>query len=776
MKIEFRYQLLIAFSVVTALALTATVLLSWQTATTTVRENTDKTLTVAEKVLEEIIRESNRQLRERAKILAEDFGFRRAIATGEQQTIISVLANHGARVDADMMFLLDPKGQVTETTHDLGDQQQRNSLIRGEMSRLLFSENNIYQVAVVPIRAPDLIGWVGMGAVIDNELTENLKRLSLTDVSLLFADQDGGTRTISTLNNISRGEFSDTGLASATEMLITRLQDQNMLSHQFALEELNDVSLQVVLSSSLTTALDNWKPWQRQLWLIGLLSLLVTGFTAWQIARSVTRPIATLVAAANDIAAGDYSTAINVDARNEFGFLADTMNHMEAAISEREARILHQARYDELTDLPNRQHLNEHILERSSAHSVEGYSTLAIQVNKYQNLNEAYGMDWCDQLLCQLADLLKTQLGADDRVARIGRDQFLMYCDSGDKASAVALANNIVNALEAPVICGGIEVKIDLRIGAALSPKDGDQPDIMIRRSAIAMARAGLGIEGVTFYEEGQDLKLMRQLRVTQRLQQAIEGDGLSLHYQPKFDLHRNRVTQAEALLRWTDAELGKVFPDEFIPLAESSGDIHALSDWVMAEAARCAAHWRELGIDLQIAVNVSGRDFQQPDFVERNLETIAAAGAEPEQLVLEVTESATIDDSEQAVAHLNQLREAGFTLAIDDFGTGFSSLSQLKLLPVHELKIDKCFVMALDSDADDHKIVRSTIELGHNLGLSVLAEGVESHTSLLLLRQMGCDAIQGYHLSRPMSQDEFERWWRDHDSHIAHAISSPSG
>lgn len=775
MKIEFRYQLLIAFSAVTALALAATVQLSWQTATSTVRDNTDRALTVSAKVFEQIIDESNRQLSDRARVLAEDFGFRQAIATGEQETIISVLANHGGRMDADMMFLLDPDGEISQSTHELGDIWRRNDLSGAAKARLIYSEGNVYQVAVVPVRAPDLIGWVGMGAVINNDLANTLKQLTLTEVSFLFSDDDGGTRVITTLDDVAQDELDGLLPEAAARSLATRLSARNMLSHQFLLEAQNAANLQVVLSSSLASALENWKPWQRQLWLIGLLSLLITAITAWLVARQVTRPIKQLVAAANEIADGDYDTKIEINARNEFGFLADTMTDMEVAIREREARILYQARFDELTNLPNRKHLTEHILERSRLSDGGIYVMLCAQVSNYQNLNDAYGMDWCDQLLRQMADILSTQLRHEDQISRVGRDQFLVYCDGADRDMAAEVAARIVEALAQPIISGGIEVKVEVRIGAALCPVDGDDPGQLIRRAAIAMSGAGSGIEGLSFYEEGEDLRLMRQLRVTQRLQRAINGRGLELHYQPKLDLRLNRVTQVEALLRWTDSELGRVFPDEFIPLAESSGDIHDLSDWVMSEASACARKWREAGIDVRIAVNVSGRDFLKPDFVERNLKTLADAGASPDQLVLEVTESATIDDAQQAIEHLNALRDAGFHLAIDDFGTGFSSLSQLKLLPIHELKIDKCFVMKLDSDADDHKIVRSTIELSHNLGLTVVAEGVENSRSLDLLRSMGCDAIQGYLLSKPLPQEDFEHWWRDREARADHIASSDS-
>ncbi len=776
MRTSFSTRLSIVFSGITALALATTTVLSWQSASSTERRNAQENLQVSQRVFEELLEDSNEQLSLRAQVLADDFAFRQSVATGESETMISTLSNHGARVGADMMFLLTPSGEIQASTHDLGDQQARNKLIRGSLSKLIYSEGGVYQAAVVPVRAPDLIGWVGMGAIIDADLIRHLKEITQTEVTLLTRTDSNGSRVLSTLPFVRNLEVRDSSPEAAVEQLLEDMAQRGLLGHTFPIDELSDARLTVVLSNSIEQHLRAWQSWHQQLWLIGFAALLMTALTAYFVSTFVTRPIRRLVKAANQIADGDYRPEIDVRGGGEFGLLADTMTTMGNAVNEREQKILFQARHDDTTGLPNRRFLAEIVEKTLNDTEHDSCCIILIQLGNFQRLNEVYGVDWCDHLMQLIARTLNHTLHDQEMAARVGGGQFLLFCP-GKTASDTRqqIAKRVADALCAPFVCDGIEVDIDVRLGVSVSPEHGNHLPELMRRASIALARAQSGYEGAAYYEDGEDLKVLRQLRVTQRLQQALNGEGLSLHFQPKYDFRKQRVTQVEALIRWEDSELGKVFPDEFIPLAESSGDILDLSNWVTRNAASHAAIWRTQGIDVQIAINVSGRDFLQHDFVEKTRAMIAAEGATPEQFILEVTESAMIENLDQAIAHLYQLRDSGFTLAIDDFGTGFSSLAQLKKLPVHELKIDKAFILDLDSDATDQKIVRSTIELGHSLDLKVVAEGLENFNSLQLLKDMHCDAIEGYHLARPMDREHFERWWAQHDDNVARALAAPT-
>jgi diguanylate cyclase (GGDEF)-like protein len=554
---------------------------------------------------------------------------------------------------------------------------------------------------------------------------------------------------------------------TATARIMNYLDQGDMVNKHFDVGDSQTGIITVVLTSPMAAALAEWQPWQQGLWVIGVLSMLFTGATGWTLARRVTQPIAQLVASAKAISSGDYSNNLQLPGTNEFNFLAISMNNMGKAVEEREHQIRHQAQHDTLTGLPNRNHLSTLI----TAKAPDTGAYLFLQLNGFQALTDTYGLDWADTLLKRCAALFQSALTEQDLLARVARDQFVVYCHGADKRQANRCIEHLLNTLAEPIVCHGIDINLELRVGAALHPEDGSDPEDLLRRASVALSNAGVGLPGICFYAHHQDSKLSRQQRVTQRLQQAIATNRLSLCFQPKLDLHRNRVTQVEALLRWDDEELGRVSPEEFIPLAERSGDIYSLSDWIMQEAARIVSEWQQQGMSIIMGINISGKDFKRENFVDKTLRLIEEQGAQPEQFLLEITESATMDSIEQAVEHLNALAEAGFGLAIDDFGTGFSSLSQLKRLPVNELKIDKSFIVELDADPSDYKIVRATINLGHNLGMTVVAEGVENQTSLQLLRQMGCDLIQGYHLSRPLNHSDFIQWWQEHDRHIAHAI-----
>lgn len=766
MKIDFRGKLLLVFAPVIALALATTVLLSWQSARATVEQNAARSLRVAEQIFVQVLEQSHRQLSDRVALLAEDFGFRRAIATGERETIISVLANHGGRANADLMLLIDPAGEVIASTHEVDTARTVPALLDSPDAKLMFSESGFYQVAIAPVRAPDLIAWVIMGTSVDLPLIQRVQQLALTDVALFF-DQPGGD-----LGAMATGTDFVMPQAGMTASELSAQLDRgviapDLLAHTFTLDTIGGEKLYAVMSNSLSRELAAWKPWQQKLWLIGLVSLLVTALTAWVVARSVTRPITLLVQTANNIADGHYEGTAALQSDSEFGFLEKTLQNMGRTVRDREAKILHQARYDALTDLPTRQYLSALF----NAAQTRASSVLLIKVRKVRQLTEVYGMDWTDQLLIQMAQRLRECVGHDDVLARIARDQFVWWAPGGDFAVLQANAAVAAAALGEPVVSRGIEVKLDLRLSGALAPDHGSDIDELLRRAVIALSRYKAGATEVQLYEDGQDLSLLRKLRVTQRLQQAIVDGAFELHYQPKLNLELGKVDQVEALLRWTDPELGRVFPDEFIPLAENSGDILPLGQWVTREAARQAALWKARDIDVKVGLNVSGRDFARPDFVEQTLDIIESEGVSADDIVLEVTESAMMEDIDQAIGHLERLRASGFTLALDDFGTGFSSLSQLKRLPVHELKIDKSFVLTIDTDEQDLEIVRSTIELGHNLALKVVAEGVESFSALKTLQSLGCDAIQGYYLSKPQPAAAFGQWWAQHARHINHAF-----
>ena len=291
-------------------------------------------------------------------------------------------------------------------------------------------------------------------------------------------------------------------------------------------------------------------------------------------------------------------------------------------------------------------------------------------------------------------------------------------------------------------------------MGIVLCPDHGSDPEPLLQRAGVAMYQAKKGDTGMEVYAPERDQYSPRRLALVGALRSAIDQRDLTLLYQPKVELRSGRIVAAEALLRWHHPVHGQIPPDEFIPIAESTALIQPLGQLVLETALDQARCWQEAGSPLSLAVNLSVRNLLEPNLADRVAALIAKAGVPPATLTLEITESGVMTDPEAAIAMLRGLRHVGVRLSVDDFGTGYSSLSYLKRLPVDEVKLDKSFVLNMTSDADDAAIVRSTIELAHNLGLQLVAEGVEDQETLELLAALGCDLVQGYHLARPMPAD----------------------
>ncbi|SQH35693.1 putative signal transduction GGDEF domain-containing membrane protein [Pseudomonas mucidolens] len=364
-------------------------------------------------------------------------------------------------------------------------------------------------------------------------------------------------------------------------------------------------------------------------------------------------------------------------------------------------------------------------------------------------------------MLREASRCLLSSLSAGDTAARITGSEFLLLLENTAIDSAVARADRLYGLLTEPQRVGEDELKHEVSMGIAAYPDDGLQVEELISRAAIARHDAAALPGYLQIYQQDRDLAHQRQINLIRDLRRAAVEGELFLCYQPKLDLYHGHVCQAEALLRWQHPTLGLISPAEFIPLAERTGSMSSLTQWVIEDAIRQLAAWRAQGLEVQLSVNISVDDLSDEGLALRVTELLQQYTVSAQQLIFEITESAIMHNPEQALRILEQLRGCGISLSVDDFGTGYSSLAQLQRLPVQELKIDQSFVRNLDSTSGDGVIVRSTIEMSHNLGLKVVAEGVEFEPSLALLKQWRCDTAQGYLISRPLSAMAFERWMR---------------
>jgi len=425
----------------------------------------------------------------------------------------------------------------------------------------------------------------------------------------------------------------------------------------------------------------------------------------------------------------------------------------------------HRALHDSLTELPNRVMLQRTVEEAlgEAGRKGDGAALFVLDLDRFKEVNDTLGHQTGDALLEVVARRLMGAIRPSDTVARLGGDEFaVLLPDIDEPADAIEVAGRIRTALAEPVVLDEVLMDVDVSIGIALFPVHGSDFEMLMRRADVAMYAAKGDGTGIELYDASRDPNSPAKLGTVTALREGIDRGELELHYQPKVSLRDGQVVGVEALVRWRSGERGLVPPDEFIPLAERTGLVHRITEHVLREGLDQAQSWWEQGLHVPVAVNVSMRDLHETDLAGLVVAQLDAHSLPAEALVLEVTESVLIMDAARAVSALRELRELGVAASLDDFGTGYSSLLLLEQLPVSEVKIDRSFVRRLDEAGGDPAMVRSIVGFAHGLGLSVVAEGVETLGAWNALRQMGCDVAQGYRVSRPMPGPEATRWLVD--------------
>jgi diguanylate cyclase (GGDEF)-like protein len=426
------------------------------------------------------------------------------------------------------------------------------------------------------------------------------------------------------------------------------------------------------------------------------------------------------------------------------------------------ARVRHQANHDALTGLPNRTQLLEHAGSLLADASLRGQplSVLLVDLDHFKDVNDVLGHASGDVLLSRVGPLMAGAVRGDDILCRLGGDEFAAVLPRCDEDTAVAVAKRLLELISVTMDIDGVLLNVEASVGIAVTHEFGDGDiDTLLQQADIAMYTAKRARSGFAVYEADQATSTRERLNLLGEMRQALLRDEFVLHYQPKMTLPDNKLIGVEALARWNHPTRGLLGPGEFIPVAESTGLIVPFTLHVMRMALEQVAQWQDGGTPLTVAVNLSPRCLAEADLTEQILGMLAAYGVAPHLLELEITENTLAHDPDRALATLTELHDAGIMISIDDFGTGYSSMSYLKRLPVSELKVDRSFVMGMLSNLDDGILVRSVVDLGHNLGLIVVAEGVEDQETLEALAAVGCDVAQGYHLARPMGVEAFENW-----------------
>ena len=420
------------------------------------------------------------------------------------------------------------------------------------------------------------------------------------------------------------------------------------------------------------------------------------------------------------------------------------------------------ALHDLLTGLPNRTLLHDRLGQELARARREGgmVAVLSLDLDSFKDVNDTLGHPVGDQLLCAVAQRITTAVRATDTLARLGGDEFaLVQPQIRQPAEVVALADKILATVARPFDLDGQEIHASTSIGVALFPQDGQDPDTLLQHAELALYRAkAQGRDQFRFFEPAMDEEAQARRRLERELRDGLERGEFVLHYQPQLELATGRFAGVEALMRWKHPERGLVLPGAFIPAAEANGLIRPLGRWALGEACRQARAWRERGWDISVAVNLSPAQLRHTQFLPTVGDALEEAGLEPARLELEITEGVLMENFEQkGDSFLRGLTADGVRLALDDFGIGYSSLAYLKHLPVKTIKIDRSFVCDLGQDPDAEALVRAIVTLGHSLRKRVVAEGVENASQLALLRELGCDGVQGFYIARPLEAEQLE-------------------
>jgi diguanylate cyclase (GGDEF)-like protein len=730
-------------------------------------------LAVGEHIFRRLVDQNAQKLTEAAQSLTLDFGFRQAVGNNDSTTIASALENLGERIGASRTMLIGTDRQIKASTsmnmpanlitsiQELVDKAARS----GSATAVSIVHGRTYQIIVVPVKAPVTIAWVAMTLPIAQQLVMDMHDLSSLEVSVLTKEKTGTWSPEASTLSVTDAASLATQLAgrpaNATDLPELNIAGNEFSTRSVPLAQNTDQAAIVVLQRSISEAVAPYARLQLYLLILTAIGIGIAVVISIFTAKRMTGPLRQLTAIAKRLGTGDYQGQIEIRRDDEIGELSKAFVNMREGISNRELEIRRLAYWDTLTTLPNRAQFVDwltHAIAESKEH-YEACYILMMDLDRFKNVNDVLGQRFGDALLRQVAERLKQQLNNKGKIARLGGDEFAVLLTNSNRSEAQAVAAQILKSLEVPLSLEDQTVDLGAGIGIAGFPEHGTDAESLLSHAEVAMYIAKRSGNEAVVYDPAIDKISQQNLSLLSELRRAIEHNELRLQVQPKVQLATGKVLGVESLIRWVHPEKGLVFPDSFIPFAEKTGFIRNLTYWMLERSAELCAECIAKGIHLKFSVNLSTRDLLDQDLPAKFTDILARNNVEPTSFCLEITESAIMDDPVRAQQTLERLHAMHVDLSIDDFGTGYSSLAYLKRLPVDELKIDKSFVMSMEHDADDTKIVRSTIDLGHNMGLRVVAEGIESEAIWHQLAKLGCDQGQGYLISKPMPADQLMTW-----------------
>lgn len=720
-----------------------------------------------------VLDERGAQLGLATRVLASDFAFRKALAVADPATIQSVLENHSARLRADFGLVLSPQRSVVAATGAaISAPPQLLASVAPDAAEsagrtfILPFDRRLMQIAVVPVLAPDPVGWAAFGWELDQRAARDLKQLVDVDITFLSAAENGGMQVSASTLPVALHEDIRRQAADATmtnpEVRTVELGGEAYASSTIALDDRRPPRAAVVTHQSVTKARAPFKQFTDLLTTLSILGIAGCVLGSSMLAGAIARPIRSLTAMTEAMRAGDSGTHVAGKLTGELQGLANSFNRLVDTLRRRDAEVLQLAYFDSLTGLSNRVGFVKAAPHRLRAAGSDYFAAVALlDIASSAQINSVLGHEVGDEVIRAVATKLRDALPESDLIARFGSDNFAVLLIKASEKKLESTLKHLIAQFDAPLHVVKQALDVRMNVGWAQLHDDGFDLATVMRRADMALNAAKIRQVPVVRFDHAMEADTHTHFALLSDLKLAVSQNELELHYQPKLSI-KGEAVGLEALLRWNHPRRGLIMPDAFIGIAEQTGAVREVTRYVVAEAVHQQLQWTTSGLSLPVAVNISARDLQDDSFPRFVAERLSESGVAASLLRFEITERALLDNIDAAAQTLRALQQIGIRVSLDDYGTGYATLTHISQLPVSELKIDRSFVTDLTSNTRNFAIVLSTVQMGHRLGMTVVAEGVETVAELDAVRESGCDEVQGYYFSKPLAAGEVQQWMHD--------------